>query len=130
MGFRLDESGWPIVVAHWQSTLTDDELTLALAHIDRWLERKERFGLLLDTRGASGMSPEARGRLVVHMKASAPLTAKYLVQATVVDSVLQRTLFFAVNLMFPNPFPSKVFAEMEPARAWLVQKLAARREPA
>lgn len=129
MGFTLDESGWPLVEAHWQGTLTEDELTLALGHIDRWLSRKQRFGLVLDTRGAAGMSPEARGRLVAHMKESASLTSKYLVQATVVDSVLQRTLFYAVNLLFPNPFPAKVFAEVEPARAWVVEMLAERREP-
>jgi hypothetical protein len=75
------------------------------------------------------MSPEARSRLVDHMKASASVTSKYLVQATVVDSVLQRTLFFAVNLLFPNPFPSKVFSDMETARAWMVERLAERSEP-
>jgi hypothetical protein len=64
MGFKLDESGWPIVMADWEGVLTDDELTLALGHIDRWLSRKERFGLLLDARGARGMSPEQRGRLI------------------------------------------------------------------
>lgn len=124
MGFTLDESGWPLVVAHWHGTLADDELTVALGHIDRWLARGERFGLLLDSRGSGGMSPEARGRLVSHMKETAPLTSKYLIQATVVDSTLQRTLFFAVNLLFPNPFPAKVFSEVEPAREWIEQKLA------
>jgi hypothetical protein len=124
MGFKLDESGWPIVVAHWQGPLTDDELTLALGHIDRWLARRQRFALLMDSRGAGGMSPEARARLVTHMKENAPLTSRYLVQASVVDSMIQRTLFFAVNLLFPNPFPAKVFSDMETARAWVEQQLA------
>jgi hypothetical protein len=125
MGIRLDESGWPIVVGYWQGTLNDEELTVALGAIDRWLSRRERFGLLIDTRGGGGLGPEQRSRLIAHMKANAGETAKYLVQATVVDNVLQRTLFYAVNLLFPNPFPAKVFSQPEAARAWLLEGLAA-----
>jgi hypothetical protein len=129
MGYRLDESGWPIVVAHWDGALTDDELTRVLRDIDRLLARQQRFGLLLDARGGGGLSPEARGRLVVHMKENAAATARYLVQAAVLDNVLHRTLFHAVNLLFPNPFPAKVFSHPEPARAWLVERLAESPDP-
>jgi hypothetical protein len=129
MGYRLDESAWPIVVAEWHGSMTDDELTRALAALDGLLARRQRFGLLLDARGAAGLSPEARGRLVTHMKENAAVTAKYLVQAGVIDSVLHRTLFYAVNLLFPNPFPAKLFSQPESARAWLAQKLAEPLEP-
>jgi hypothetical protein len=124
MGLRLDESGWPIVVGVWQGTLTDEELTHALTAIDRWLARRERFGLLIDTRGGGGLGPDQRNRLIAHMKTNAGVSSKYLVQATVIDNVLQRTLFYAVNLVFPNPFPAKVFSHPESARAWLLEKLA------
>jgi hypothetical protein len=126
MGIRLDESGWPIVVGCWQGTLTDEELALVLTGMDRWLAKRERFGLLIDTRGGGGLGPEQRNHLILHMKANASVSAKYLIQATVIDNVLQRTLFYAVNLLFPNPFPAKVFSSPEPARAWLLEKL---REP-
>jgi hypothetical protein len=129
MGYRLDESAWPIVVAEWQGAMTDAEFARVLAIVDGWLARRQRFGLLLDTRGGAGLSPEARGRLIKHMKENAAVTAKYLVQASVIDSVLHRTLFHAANLLFPNPFPSKVFSQPEPARAWLSQKLAEPLEP-
>lgn len=124
MGFEIDESKWPIVVARWQGTVSDGELHVALNRISTFLTRGERFGILLDSRGSGGLSPEQRAAIIDHMKSNAELTRRYLVQAAVIDSLLQRTLFYAVNLIFPNPFPSKTFSELEPARAWIVEKLA------
>ena len=54
-----------------------------------------------------------------HMKQRAALTSRLLVQAIVLNSLIQRTLFYGINLMFPNPFPSKVFADPDDARRWL-----------
>lgn len=125
MGFEIDESNWPIVAARWQGTVSDGELQVALNRISTFLARGERFGLLLDSRGGGGLSPEQRAAIIAHMKAHADLTRKLLVQAAVVDNVLQRTLFYAVNLVFPNPFPSKVFSEPEAARRWLAERVAA-----
>lgn len=124
MGYRVDESEWPIVVMYWQGTLTANELTLALGDIDRFLARAERFGVLIDARGGGGASPDQRTRIVAHMKATEPLTRKYLIQASVFDNVLQRTLYYAVALLFPLPFPAKVFAQPEAALTWLREKLA------
>lgn len=119
----IDEGGWPLVVVRWEGEITDATLHAFLSQMDAWLARQERFGLLLDSRGAKGMSPEQRARVIGHMKQHAPRTAPYLVQAIVLDSLLQRTLFFGINLIFPNPFPSKVFAQPEPARQWLLSQL-------
>jgi hypothetical protein len=124
MGVRLDESGWPLVVGYWEGSLNDEELTTALSAIDGWLARRERFGLLIDTRGGGGLGPEQRARLVAHMKEHAELTAKYLIQATVLDNLIQRTLVYAVNLLFPNPFPAKTFSNPDDARAWLLEQLS------
>ncbi len=124
MGFEVDESNWPLVVARWQGTVSDGELHVALNRISTFLARRERFGMLLDSRGGGGLSPEQRAAIIGHMKANAALTRKYLVQAAVVDNLLQRTLFYAVNLIFPNPFPSKTFSEPEAARRWLLEQLA------
>lgn len=124
MGFEVDESKWPIVAARWQGTVSDGELSVALNRISTFLTRGERFGMLIDSRGGGGLSPEQRAAIIAHMKAHAALTRRYLVQAAVVDNLLQRTLFYAVNLIFPNPFPSKTFGEPEAARRWLVEQLA------
>ena len=127
MEVEFDESGWPIVVARWIGSNLDADISPVLARIDGWLARGERFGLLIDARGAKGLSPEQRALVIDHMKANAALTAERMVQATVFDALVQRTLFYAVNLLFPNPFPSKVFGDVESAHAWLEATLAAPR---
>jgi hypothetical protein len=115
----IDEHDWPIVVVQWQGPLAQVDLRMFLSRLDTWLERGERFGLLIDSRAAQGMSPEQRVQVIEHMKQRASLTARFLVQAIVLQSLLQRTLFYSINLLFPNPFPSKVFPRPEEARAWL-----------
>lgn len=120
----IDEANWPLVVVRWEGELSDAVLSSFLAKLDGWLARQERFGLLLDSRNARGMSPEQRARVIGHMKQSAALTTDYLVQAIVLDSLIQRTLFYGINLIFPNPFPSKVFGDVEQARTWLLGELA------
>lgn len=125
MDLQIEEGEWPLVTVRWEGAVADARLNAFLARMDAWLARGDRFALLIDSRGAAGMSPEQRSRLIGHMKQRAGQTSKLLVQAIVLDSLLQRTLFYGVNLIFPNPFPSRVFAEPEPARAWLLQTLAA-----
>jgi len=124
MEVDFDESGWPIVVARWKRSILDVDLAPLLAKIDDWLSRGTRFGLLIDARGAGGLSPEQRAQVIGHMRANAALTKQRLVQATVIDNLVQRTLFYGMNLLFPNPFPSKVFGDTDAARRWLESVLA------
>ena len=123
MDLDVDETAWPIVVVRWVGIPKDSTLTTFLECMDRWLATGQRFGLLMDTRAGGGLSPEQRVRVIDHMKANAALTAKFYVQAMVITNVVQRTLFYGVNLIFKNPFPSKVFADTESARAWLEREL-------
>lgn len=118
MDLQVDETGWPIVTARW-TTLEGGDVEPLLKRMDAWLARRERFGFLLDSRGARALSPDQRVKVLEHMKANAALTQKYLVQAVVIDNLVQRTLFYAVSLLFPHPFPSRVFAEPAAARQWL-----------
>ena len=127
MEVEFDDSGWPVVVARWVGSNLDADISPVLARIDGWLARGQRFGLLIDARGAKGLSPEQRTLVLNHMKANAALTAERLVQATVFDTLVQRTLFYGVNLLFPSPFPSKVFVDVAGARAWIEATLAAPR---
>ena len=122
MEVEFDESAWPIVVARWRRNLPEGDLSPILRRMDHWLARG-RFGLLIDARGASGMSPDQRAQLLEHMKANAALTAERMVQAVVLDNLIHRTLFYGVNLLLPAPFPNKVFSEPEAARLWLAVQL-------
>jgi hypothetical protein len=123
MGAEVDSSGWPLVTVKWAGTATDREIAAFLGQMDRWLARAEKFGLLIDSRGAGGLSPEQRTQVIGHMKSRSALTAQWLVQAIVFDNLVQRTLFYAINLLFPNPFPSKTFGQIEPAQGWLKARL-------
>ena len=127
MEVEYDESAWPIVVARWKRSLIEADVTPVLRKVDGWLARG-RFGLLIDSRGAEALSPEQRTRIVDHMKANAALTKERLVQAVVIDNLVHRTLFFGVNLIFPMPFPNKVFADPDAARRWLKSELGLRSE--
>jgi hypothetical protein len=121
MSFEYDDQSWPIVKARWTGTATDQAVDAALARIDGYLARGERFGLLIDSRGGGGFSPEQRNRVIAHMKSRAEQTSRLLVQAVVIDNLIQRTLYYAVRLIMPSPFPSRVFAHPGPAEAWLVE---------
>ncbi len=120
----IDDSGWPLVNVRWYGQADDATLTHFLARMDGWFEREERFALVIDARGAPGFSPETRALLLEHMRENAERSARLLIQAAVIDSVVQRTLFHAVNLMFPRPFPSRAFKEPDTARTWALARLA------
>jgi hypothetical protein len=120
----IDESRWPLAVVQWSGNVEDEALSAFLVQMDAWLARGERFGLLIDSSSAAGFSPEQRGRVIAHMKRHAASTSKLLIQAIVLQSLMQRTLFYGINLIFPNPFPSKVFADVASAEKWLLSMLA------
>jgi hypothetical protein len=123
---EIDESRFPVVRLRWEGVPTDAMLDAFLAAMDRWLEGEQRVGLLIDTRGSGVLAPEQRVRVISHMKQQAERTRYLLVQAIVIESVVQRTLFYGINVVFPNPFPSRVFAKVEPAREWLLEMLGER----
>jgi len=125
--FQFDETEWPIVVVRWHGRPSDPSIVAGLKRMDALLARGERFGLLIDSRGSGGLTPEQRGLLVQHMKRNEELNRKYLVQAFVADDLIARTLYWGVQLISPSPFPTKVFREIEAARAWLADELGASR---
>lgn len=84
MDLDVDETAWPIVVVRWVGIPKDSTLTTFLDCMDRWLASGRRFGLLMDTRGGGGLSPEQRVRVIDHMKAHSELTARFYVQAMVI----------------------------------------------
>jgi hypothetical protein len=123
MPSAYDESQWPRVEVRWTGVVTDAELTDFLGRMDGWLGRGVPFSLLLDSRGALGLDSGQRKRVVEYMNRHAAPTGALLVQAVVFDNPIQRALYFAILWAFPMPFPSKTFAEVEPARRWLDMQL-------
>jgi hypothetical protein len=129
VGMQVDESHWPLVEVRWLDVASDPELAEFLAMLDRWLARGVPFGLLLDSRGAQGLSSEQRKLVLATMKRTADLTGRHLVQAIVIDNPIQRALYFAMAWAFAMPFPSKAFGDLDAARAWLKVQVDARSQP-
>lgn len=120
--FDVDETAWPIVSVRWSGEVTDGELASFFAHLDTWFARG-RFGLLLDARHASDLTPAQRASVLAHMKATAEKSGSRMVQAFVQEKAVHRVLYSVMSTVFPLPFPSKMFPEPESARLWLEDKL-------
>jgi len=123
---EIDESEWPVIVVRWRGRPSDASLVAGLARMDGWLARGERFAMIVDTSGGEGLTPEQRRMLLAHMKRNIELNTKSLVQAFVANDLLSRSLYWGVQLLMPSPFPSKVFRELDAARAWAIETLGAR----
>lgn len=121
----IDATEWPLVKVRWTGRISNDELSGFLANLDEWLDRGERFGLLIDARGALGLSSDQRRRVVAHMKAARVKTERSLIQAAVHDNAIQRTLSLVIEIVVPPPFPSKTFGDLDAALAWLKAQLSA-----
>ena len=121
--FEVDETAWPIVSVRWWGEVTDADLIRFFEHLDGWIARG-RFGLLLDARHGSDLTPAQRAMVLAHMKATAEKTGSRMVQAFVQDNAAHRVLYSVMSTIFPLPFPSKMFPEPESARLWLADKLS------
>jgi hypothetical protein len=122
----FDDSAFPRVEVRWTGAATDAELADFFQQMNRQFARGQAFSLLVDCRGAAGLTADQRRRLLVHMKETAASAEALLVQAIVLDSALLRTFYFGLVWAIPMGFPSKSFAEPEPAREWLAAQLRGR----
>ena len=129
-GIAVDDAAWPLVTMRWQGSVTDGAVAEFLVQMDRWLDRGERFGLLLDTRGSRGLTPDQRGVLLAYMKRRADATHRLLVQAVVIDNQIIRALYAAFNWIFPMRFVTSTFSDPDTARTWLLAQLSATPTPA
>lgn len=120
---EIDESRWPFIDVRWEGEATDEQISSFLAGMDRWLARGGRFGVLVDSRGAKGMTSHQRKLVTEHMKRNETANRRQLVHAIVMDNAIQRALYAAINWVQPMAFASKSFAEVEPARQWVEEQI-------
>jgi hypothetical protein len=120
---EIDDSQWPLLWVKWRGKATDADIDRFYEIFDTYLARGQTIGLLLDSRGAEGLSSDQRKQTIAHMRRIAPQTEKQLIQAIVFDNPIQRALYFAVTWAYSMPFPSKSFGDVEDARAWLQAQL-------
>jgi hypothetical protein len=120
---EVDDSQFPLVVVRWRGRATDADLDGFWVVFDGWLRQDTTIALLLDSRGAQGVSSDQRHRIVTEIKNRSALLERNLIQAVVFDNPIQRALYFAVAWAFPMPFPSKSFGDVDSARVWLQLQL-------
>ena len=129
MGLTFDDARFPCVEVTWAGTITDGELTDFTLRMDGWFARGGPFSLLVDARDAAALTSAQRQALLAHMRQTAAQADGALVQAIVLDNAFLRAFYFGLLWAIPMGFPSKSFAEVEAARAWLVEQLRTRGGP-
>lgn len=123
MGITIDEADPQRVAVLMHGAVNDDEVRAVFAAVERGLDRGVPFGLFVDTRGGAPFTAAQRAMIVEQLKRTASATERLLVQVLVIESAVVRAVYYAISWAFPMGFPSKVFTEPEPARAWLELQL-------
>lgn len=121
-------TGWPIVVFRLPR-LVDVKVALELGReVDKLLERRQAFAMVVDNRHTSDMPSDARKAMAAWEKSQdIPLRAFAKAAAIVMPN---RTMFAIAGLISwlnPPPYPKKCFLDETEARAWAREQLAQRR---
>ncbi len=121
---NFDESAWPVVSVTWGAgEASDDDVASLLARLAKLLERKQRFGVVLDSRQGKGVNAKQRQMFATFQTVNNPLLKQYMPMALVLATAFQRGLLTAVNWLQPPANEQKVFSEPGPAFAWIRERL-------
>jgi hypothetical protein len=123
-GPTFDESGWPILVATYAQTMTREEGEAFYAALHAYLERNQRFGVLLDARPADIPTATERARIVRFMKETSATSARLTAGiAVVMKTTGGRGVLTAVLWLYAPPFPIRAFSTLADGRRWLRERL-------
>jgi hypothetical protein len=122
----IDESEWPLVVVIYPRIMRIDEEEKYYERLAGYLDRGERFAVLLDARPADVPNALERARIVAFWQKTAKLSARYLAGvALVVKTTLGRGVLSAVLWLYTPPFAIRTFSSLFEARKWLGERLTA-----
>jgi hypothetical protein len=119
MAYAVDDSRWPLVVAR---AIAHEPVALAAGYrkLEAILERKQRFLLLFDMRGATSTSARRRSFLEWCERHANALTTLLAAAAVVAGSPIERGFVTAALWVSTPPYPMRVFANASDAEAWLL----------
>lgn len=122
---QYDDGQWPIYrVTMGPIDLDDREFATFMATLDGLFERGQRFGVLLDVRQAPVLSAKRRQAVGEHAKATFErFPGRCVGIAVVLSSALQRGVFTAIHWFLRGTHPSRSFATVSEAQAWLAAEL-------
>jgi hypothetical protein len=125
MGYEIDETRWPLVVARATKYLSDPVATDAsYRKLESILMREQRFLLVFDMRGASS-TPGRRHMFREWCQRHAGALTRLLVAAAIVAASSMERGFVTASLWVRTPpWPMRVFAESSEAETWLLSNYA------
>ncbi|HEU4404868.1 MAG TPA: hypothetical protein VFS43_06210 [Polyangiaceae bacterium] len=122
---ELDE--WPIAVFR-MPRIVDVKVAGALGQaIDKLLERKEEFVIVIDSRSTTDTPPDARRAIAAWEKArDAPLRAYAKATAFVMPNRAMFAIVGLISWLNPPPYPKECFLGEGEAKVWVREKLSRR----
>jgi hypothetical protein len=125
MGYAIDDTRWPLVVARATEHLSDPVAADAsYRKLETILMREERFLLVFDMRGASSTPSRRRMFLDWCQRHADSLTRLLVAAAIVAGSSVERGFVTASLWVRTPPWPMRVFAESSEAETWLLSNFA------
>ncbi len=125
MGYEIDDSRWPLLVARVTKHLDDPEAADAsYRKLEGILQREQRFLLVFDMRGASSSSTRRRKFAEWCKRHAGSLERLLVASAIVAASSLERGFVTAALWLDTPPWPMRVFASSTEAETWLLSNFA------
>ncbi len=121
-GLTFDDSTWPLLYVRYPSKpLDDDGFEHFITRYTGFVERREHFATLFDSRGpATAITAQQRKRLTEWFEVTGPLANEYHFGiALLISSALVRGALNAVTWLAPIPVPVKSFGSIAEAGPWV-----------
>jgi hypothetical protein len=121
----FDERDWPVMVIRFSGAPTDAEFEAYLERYETYLQREDRYGLVMVTEPNSPMtkSKHARMQAAWIKERYDRLSERCVGIAFVLPSPMMRGVLKAILAMQSLPVPYSVSATEEPARKWVRSRL-------
>lgn len=122
--FIGDVREWPLV--RIKAPMADPEIDSFFVLINRYLERRTRFGIVFDVRGMPLLNALQRKKFADYITAKSGALKQFIAgQAVIVNSNLEAGIVTAVLWVAPTPFPTKVFNDYGDGEEWVKKQLPA-----
>lgn len=122
----VDSSRAPLLLVRFDGAVDDDAFRGYLQELTAWLDRGQRYAIVLDARTASPPPAHQRRMQADMIKAEAKRLKQLCVGgAFVIPSPLVRGALTAILWIQPLPWEHTVVADLEAAEAWARNRLAA-----
>jgi hypothetical protein len=125
MGYEIDDSRWPIVIARATEHLGDPAaVDASYRKLESILLREQRFLIVFDMRGASSTPNRRRKFLEWCALHAEPLTRLLVAGAIVATSSVERGFMTATLWVRTPPWPMRVFSDSSEAEKWLISSFS------